>query len=52
MTNIWKIMIKTKNPHILNNLHVWVMSQTFPVYNFKWLEDISEFDQSFTKNFN
>ena len=36
----------------VNNLYVWVMSQTFPVYNFKWVEDISEFDQSFTKKFN
>ena len=28
------------------------MSQTLPVNNFKWVEDISEFDESFIKNYN
>ena len=28
------------------------MSQKLPVNNFRWIEDISEFDESFIKNYN
>ena len=33
----------------VNNLYSWAMSQKFPVNDFKWVEDISEFDESFIK---
>ena len=36
----------------VNNLYGWPMSQKLPVNNFKWVEDISEFDESFIKNYN
>ena len=55
--NILKIMIKTKNYQILeywhvNNLYGWAVSQNLPAKNFKWVEDISEFDKSFIKSYN
>ena len=28
------------------------MSQTFPINDFKWVEDISEFNQSFIESYN
>ena len=34
----------------VNNFYGLVMSQT-PVNNFKWVEDISEFDESFIKDY-
>ena len=38
----------------VNNLYSWAMSQKFPVNDFKdiWVEDISEFDESFIKIYN
>ena len=30
----------------------WGLSQKFPINDFKWVEDISEFDESFIKNYN
>ena len=36
----------------VNNLHGWEMSQKSPVNDFKWVEDISEFDESFVKIYN
>ena len=36
----------------INNLYGWVMSQKLPVNNFKWVEDISEVDESFIKSYN
>ena len=36
----------------VNNLYRWTVSQTLPVNDFKWVEDISEFDESFIKSYN
>ena len=35
-----------------NNLYGWVMSQKLPIIGFKWTEDLSEFIESFIKNYN
>ena len=34
-----------------NNLHGWTMSQKLPENVFKWIEDLSEFNESFVKNY-
>ena len=34
-----------------NNLHEWVMSQKLPINCFKWIEALSEFNESFIKNY-
>ena len=36
----------------VNNLYGWAVSQTLLVNDFKWVEDISEFDESFIKSYN
>ena len=36
----------------LNNIYGWAMSQKLPVNNFKWVRDISEFNEDFIKNYN
>ena len=33
----------------MNNLYGWPMSQKLPVNDFKWVEGISGFDESFIK---
>ena len=35
----------------VNNLYGWAMSQKLPVYNFKWVKTISEFDNNIVKNY-
>ena len=36
----------------LNSLYVWAMSQTLPVNIFEWIEDTSQFNEDFIKNYN
>ena len=36
----------------VNNLYGWTMSQKPPVNNFEWIEDTSQFNEDFTKNYN
>ena len=36
----------------VNNLHSWAMSKNLPVNDFKCIEDIFEFDESFIKSYN
>ena len=34
-----------------NNLYGWAMSQKLPVNNFGWIEDTSQFNEDFIKNY-
>ena len=34
-----------------NNLHAWGMSENLPVDGFKWVKDLSQFNEDFTKNY-
>ena len=36
----------------LNNLYGWAMSQRFPANSFKWVEDLSQFDEGLRKSYN
>ena len=36
----------------VNDLYRWAMSQKFRVNNFEWLEDTSQFNADFIKNYN
>ena len=35
-----------------NDLYGWAMSQKLPVNNFKWIEETSQFNEDFIKNYN
>ena len=35
----------------VNNLYGWAMSQKVPVNGFEWVEELSEFDKRFIKNY-
>ena len=55
--NYMKDYDKNKEPSYLkywdvNNLHGWAMSQKLSVSDFKWVEDISEFNEDFIESYN
>ena len=35
----------------VNNFYGWAMSQKLPVNGFKWVKDLSKFDELFIKNY-
>ena len=36
----------------VNNLYGWAMSQKVPLNNFEWIEEPSQFNEAFIKNYN
>ena len=36
----------------VNNLYGWAMSQKLPVNKFRWIEETSQFNEDFIKNYN
>ena len=54
--NIWIIMIKKIESSYIeyldaNNLYGWAMSQELPVNGFNWVKNLSQFNESFIKNY-
>ena len=54
--SIWIIMIKIIDSSYMeyldaNNLHGWAMSQKLHVNDFNWVTDLSQFNESFIKNY-
>ena len=47
ITNMLKIMIKIENHHIFN-----IGMQKLSVNNFEWIEDTSQFNEDFIRNYN
>ena len=49
-------MINKESSHLncwdVNNLYGWAMSRKLPVNNFEWIEDTSQFNKGFMKNYN
>ena len=47
-------MIKKESSYLkcwdVNNFYGWALSQKFPVNEFKWVEEIAEFKESFIKS--
>ena len=43
ITNIWKIMVKIKNHHNVNNVFGWEMLQKLPVNKFEWIAYLTKF---------
>ena len=35
-----------------NNVYGWAMSEKLPINNFKWIENTSQFNVDFIKNYN
>ena len=51
-----KIIISLESPCLqygdVNNFYGWIMLQKFPVNDFKWVEDIYEFNDKKKKSYN
>ena len=51
-----KIIISLESPCLqygdVNNFYGWIMLQKFPVNDFKWVEDIYEFNDDIIKSYN
>ena len=51
-----KIIISSESPCLqygdVNNFYGWIMLQKFPVNDFKWVEDIYEFNDDIIKSYN
>ena len=57
MINTGKTMIKIKSCQYLqhwdvNNLYRWAMQQKLPENNFDWIDNTSQFNEDFMKNYN
>ena len=53
MKNYDKSIESSYSMHLdANNLYGWAMSQKVPVNGFKWVSDLSRFNEAFIKNYN